>query len=92
MTTTTTTTTNKITKALLSTGINSDARTEERRALAEKIASEWGCEIVPSGEDNLPTVRVQDRFAQGFPRDGVRTAGAIEEIKAAGINTYGWLS
>lgn len=83
------TTTN--TRSSHSASINSDARVEERRALAEKIASEWGCEIVPSG-DGFPVVRVQDRFAQGHPRDGVRTAGALKEIKAAGINTYGWLS
>lgn len=62
-----------------------------QHALADKIASEHGCEIIPSTV-GVPVLQVQRRYQQGFPRDGQRVSACFGHLRSAGVNTHGWLS
>lgn len=55
------------------------------------IANAHGCDIQP-GAFGQKVLVVQRRYQQGHPQDETRIRECLAALKAAGIDTVGWLS
>lgn len=65
---------------------------QEQHEIADRVAAEHGCEIMPTAHGGLPALAVQRRWQQGDPQDRQRIRRCLDALAAAGVNTHGWVS